>query len=55
MKFYVEIIDCITLEAVERIECKSEREAQRVQDEVNINLNHERYFTRIAKGEGESE
>lgn len=33
-------------EVVETIECKGRREAEQVQRGVNINLNHDKFFTR---------
>lgn len=32
---------------VKTVECRSERDAERVDGGMNINLNHEMYFTRI--------
>lgn len=45
--WYVEIIESLTCEVVERIECSSERNAEKVEDGVSINLDWENYETRI--------
>ncbi len=49
--YFVEIVNYDTEEVVKRIECGSERRADKVDDGVNINLNHEDYFTRIVEEE----
>jgi hypothetical protein len=51
MKWFVEVVERGAAEkkVVKRIECgASERMAEKAQRGVNINLNHERFFTRIA-------
>lgn len=44
----VEIVDMKTNEVFHVIQCTSERSAERVDAGANINLDHERFFTRIA-------
>ena len=45
--WYVEVVDSYSGEVVERIECSSERKAERVEDGISINLNWEDYETRV--------
>ena len=47
----VEIVFYDDESVIKRVECQSERHAEKVEDGININLNHEKYFTRIVKGE----
>lgn len=50
MKFYVEVVRRQNDEVVKTIgPIDGERTAERTEDGVNINLNHEDYFTRIRK------
>ena len=53
MKYYVEIVCSIgdDEKVVERMGPMSERIAERVDRGVNININHEDYFTRIVEDE----
>jgi hypothetical protein len=51
MKYFVEVVSYKTGEVVHRIECDSERAADRVDSGVNINLNHEQYYTRTVTEE----
>lgn len=52
MKYYVEVVKIEEDEVVERMGPHSdERWAERIEDGVNINLNHEKYYTRVAEGE----
>lgn len=44
----VEIVERSTETVVKRIPCDSERSAEKVERGVNINLNHDEFFTRIA-------
>lgn len=46
-QFYVEIVEYATEEVVKQSGPHSERRADKLDDGLNINLNHERYFTRI--------
>ena len=46
--YRVEVVDETTGDVVKAIPCTSQRQAERVEGGININLNHERYFTRIA-------
>lgn len=44
----VEVIEYSTDEVVNTIECgASKSHAEKVEDGININLNHDEYFTRI--------
>lgn len=45
--WYVEIIESLTGEVVDRIACKSERQADKVEDGICINLDWENYETRV--------
>jgi hypothetical protein len=45
--FYVEIVRASSGEVVEQMGPMSERQADKVESGVAINLNHEEYFTRI--------
>lgn len=46
--WYVDVIDRDTEEVTDRIgPMKSERGAGRVEDGMNINMNHDQYFTQI--------
>lgn len=47
--YRVEIISYETGEVVESIKCESERKAERVDSGLNINLNHEEFYTVIVK------
>lgn len=47
MKWIVEIVEYDTGRIERAIDCESARRAERVDDGVNINLNHDRYYTRI--------
>ena len=48
--YYVEIVEYETEQVVDRIDCgASGRRADRIDDGVNINLNHERFYTRIVE------
>lgn len=47
--WYVEIVDIETEEVVNRMGPFSERKAEKVEDGANINLNHERYYTRVVQ------
>ena len=49
MIYKVEVIDADTDEVVKVIEAANMRTAERVEDGLNINLNHMRYFTRIVE------
>lgn len=46
-EFYVEVVDILTGEVVKRLGPHSEWKAEKVEAGMNINLNHERYYTRI--------
>ena len=47
MKYYIEVVEYESGEVVSRMEASSEREAEKIDRGVNINLNHENYYTRI--------
>lgn len=49
-KYFVVIVHISDNSLDKRIECKSLKDAQRVERGVNINLNHDKYFTTIEKG-----
>jgi len=49
--FYVEIVDSDTQEVVKRMGPMNERNADRVEEGVGINLNHAKFFTRVIGGE----
>lgn len=50
MRYFVEIVEDATGEVEKRIECSGgERQAEKVENGVNINLNHDEYTTRIVK------
>lgn len=50
MKYVVEIVRRSNEETVRRIDCgASERKAGRVDDGVNINLNHAEFYTKIVE------
>ena len=53
MKYIVEVVRFENEEVVKRIECDTERKADRVDDGLNINLNHEDFYTRIVEQEDE--
>ena len=41
----VQVIEYATSEVVKEIPCENERSAERVERGVNINLNHDQFFT----------
>jgi hypothetical protein len=43
----VQIVDIRNDEVVKEIEVQSERQAEKLERGMNINLDHENYFTRI--------
>jgi len=47
MTYKVQVIDAETDEVVKEIETANLRTAERVENGLNINLNHMQYFTRI--------
>ncbi|WP_294636575.1 hypothetical protein [uncultured Aquabacterium sp.] len=49
----VQVIDYQTGEVVERIDAESARQAERIDAGLNINLNHECFYTRIVSLEKE--
>ena len=48
MTYLVEVVSYETGEVVKSIVCTSERGADRIERGLNINLNHEKYYTRQA-------
>jgi hypothetical protein len=48
-RFYVEIIAYDDDATIKRIGPMTERKADQVEDGVNINLDHDRYYTRLTK------
>lgn len=57
MKTYIEIRKIDTDEVVKRVDVtdRSERSIERVEDGMNINLNHAEYYTEIKEYESEPE
>ena len=53
MKYYIEVVEFESGEVVSRMEASSERTAEKIDRGVNINLNHENYYTRITEEESE--
>lgn len=51
MTYIVKVINCETGEVVKEIECPNERSADRVDGGLNINLNHEQFYTLIEQRE----
>ena len=47
--YKVEVVDAETNEVVKTLETANLRTAERVEDGMNINMNHMRYFTRIVE------
>lgn len=50
-KFVVQVIAREEGNVVKEIKCMSEKQAERVEEGININLNHEKFFTQIKSGE----
>lgn len=48
-KWRVEIVEDTTDKVEKTIECRSEQSAGKVNDGLQHNLNHEKYYTRIKK------
>lgn len=48
---YVEIVNTETEEVVERMGPMTERKADKVENGASINLNHEKYHTRIVEAQ----
>ncbi len=49
MKYIVEVFEDKTGQVIKRIECASERQSDKVNDGLQINLDYERYTTRVVK------
>jgi ABC-type uncharacterized transport system substrate-binding protein len=50
MKYYIEIVSFDSGEVVKQIECvRGEAQAHQAVSGVNINLNHDLYFTRVVE------
>lgn len=47
MTWKVEVIEYYTGNIVKTLEAKSERAADRIDDGININLDHDAFFTRV--------
>lgn len=43
----IEVVEAATDKVVKTLMADSEREANRIDDGLNINLNHEAFFTRV--------
>lgn len=50
-QFYVEVVNSETGEVVNTLGPAPERKADKIEDGVNINLNHEKYHTRLRKAD----
>ena len=48
--FFVEVLDEESGEIVKRVECSSERGAERVELGMLVNMNRDKFYTRIVKG-----
>lgn len=46
----VQVIEYSTGKVIKEIVVSSERKADKVESGLNINLNHEKYYTRTVKG-----
>ena len=57
MKYFIDIIRYETDEVVKRLEAPDERTADHIEDGININLDHERFYTLMtaANYEGRNE
>jgi hypothetical protein len=49
MRYHVEIVSYATGEVVKRLKASSERQAEKVDRGININLNHDEYYTRVVR------
>jgi hypothetical protein len=49
MKWVVQVVEHDTDRVERSIDCESHHKAERVEDGLNINLNHARYYTRIVE------
>lgn len=47
--YYIEIVEFASEKVIERKGPYSEHKADRIDDGMNINLNHEKYYTRVIK------
>lgn len=51
MKFYVEVVEYSDPEKiVKRMGVMSESKAEKIDAGITVNLNHEKYFTRVVNG-----
>jgi len=48
-KWYIEIVEFESGEVVKRFECDTERQADRFDSAANINLNHDKFYTRVVE------
>ena len=48
-KYYIEIIEHITENIVKKMGPFIKNKAEKIEDGVNINLNHDLYYTRLVK------
>ena len=53
-KYLIEVIDYQTNEVVKTMETTSQRQADRIEDGLNINLNHDAFFTRTVEVRSEA-
>jgi hypothetical protein len=47
MKYSVKVIDYETKLVIHSVDCSSEERANKVENGININLNHDMYYTSI--------
>lgn len=47
MATFVEVVEIETDSVVKRIECGSDRRAEKVEDGLTRQINHDKYFTRV--------
>jgi hypothetical protein len=52
-EYYIEIVEYGTGEVIKRMGPKPERFADRIERGANINLNHDKYYTRQVEAEKE--
>lgn len=53
--YFVEVFEPNTDEVVKRIQCPTKQRAERVEQGVFINLNHQKYSTRITYYQGDKD
>ena len=48
-KFFVEVVEDATKAVVHRFECENRHKAEKAEDGVQHNLNHDKYSTRVVE------